>query len=76
MSLDKDKAKWLEAINKDGLSWLHVSDLKGWKNEVAKLYDVGFVPQNILIDPQGIIIAKNMTGVKLDIKLVEILGTK
>ncbi len=75
VSLDKDKAKWLEAINKDGLTWLHVSDLKGWKNEVAKLYDIGFVPQNILIDPKGIIVAKNISGVKLDMKLVEILGT-
>jgi thiol-disulfide isomerase/thioredoxin len=74
VSLDRNKLKWLEAVKKDGLSWSHVSDLKGWKNEVAKLYEVRFVPQNILIDPKGIIIAKNITGVKLDIKLGEILG--
>jgi peroxiredoxin len=74
VSLDKNKAKWLDAIKKDSLSWLHVSDLKGWKNEVAKLYEVRFIPQNILIDPNGIIIAKNITGVKLDMKLGEILG--
>jgi thiol-disulfide isomerase/thioredoxin len=75
VSLDKNKAKWLEAIKKDNLTWLHVSDLKGWKNEVAKLYEVNFVPQNILIDINGIIIAKNITGVKLNMKLGEILGT-
>ena len=75
VSLDKNRVQWLEAIQKDGLTWLHVSDLKGWKNEVAKLYDVSFIPQNILINPQGIIIAKNITGVELEMKLVKILGT-
>jgi peroxiredoxin len=76
ISLDTNKDKWLKAINQDGLKWLHVSDLKGWKNEVAKLYDVHYIPQNILIDPNGIIVAKNMIGVSLDMKLSEILGTK
>lgn len=66
VSLDDKKAPWLEAIKKDGLPWIHVSDLKGWQNEVAKEYGVIAVPQNFLIDPNGVIIAKNLRGEKLD----------
>jgi thiol-disulfide isomerase/thioredoxin len=76
VSLDTNKDKWLKAINKDGLNWLHVSDLKGWKNEVAKLYDIHYIPQNILIDPNGMIVAKNLIGVTLDMKLSEVLVAK
>jgi peroxiredoxin len=73
VSLDNKKEPWLEAIKKDGLTWLHVSDLKGWKNEVAVLYNVQAVPQNWLIDPNGIIIAKNMRGEELSKKLGELV---
>lgn len=63
------KAAWAEAVRKDGLPWIHVSDLKGWKNEVAVMYGINSVPQNILINPQGIIIAKNLRGEDLTEKL-------
>ncbi|SMC45498.1 TlpA disulfide reductase family protein [Pedobacter africanus] len=63
------KAAWAEAVRKDGLPWIHVSDLKGWKNEVAVMYGINSVPQNILINPQGIIIAKNLRGEDLTAKL-------
>lgn len=66
VSLDNEKAEWVEAIKTDRLNWQHVSDLKGWKNEVSKgIYNVSSVPQNYLIDPNGIIIQKNLTGGKL-----------
>jgi peroxiredoxin len=73
VSLDNKKEPWLKAIADDGLPWLHVSDLKGWNNEVGALYNVRAVPQNLLIDPNGIIVAKNMRGKDLEAKLTEIL---
>lgn len=73
VSLDKDKAPWIKAIADDGLPWLHVSDLQGWDNVVAKLYNVRAVPQNWLIDPNGKIIATNMRGKELEEKLAKAL---
>ena len=55
-------AKWRAAITADKLQWTQLSDLQGWKNEVAKLYSVEAIPQNFLIDPSGKIIAKNLRG--------------
>lgn len=69
VSLDNKKDAWEKAIADDGLSWLHVSDLKGWNNVVAELYNVKAVPQNWLIDPDGKIIAVNMRGAELDERL-------
>ncbi|MHA4896380.1 thioredoxin-like domain-containing protein [Pedobacter sp. PWIIR3] len=59
------KAMWEGAVKKDGMPWIHISDLKGWKNEVALMYGINSVPQNILIDPKGMIIAKNLRGENL-----------
>jgi peroxiredoxin len=72
VSLDQDKQKWLQAIAKDGLSWPHVSDLKGWSNEVARLYRISAIPRNFLIDPTGKIIAKDLRADELNAKLAEI----
>jgi peroxiredoxin len=76
VSLDQPGAKerWLTAIHKDGLTWTHVSDLKFWDNEVAKLYGVQAIPQNFLLDPNGKVIAKNLRGDALDAKLAEVLA--
>jgi len=73
VSLDDKKDKWLAAIQADNLSWTHVSDLKGWKNAAAELYSIRAIPQNLLIDPQGKIIAKNLRGEALETKLGEIM---
>lgn len=73
VSLDSKKDAWLKAIEDDGLQWLHVSDLKGWKNEVAATYGVRAVPQNYLLDANGIIIAKNLRGEELIERLTELL---
>ena len=64
---------WMDAIHKDNLTWAHVSDLKFWDNEVAKLYGINSVPSNFLIDPAGTIIAKNLAGEELLEKLNEVL---
>jgi len=73
VSLDDKKDKWLAAIQADNLSWTHVSDLKGWKNAAAELYSIRAIPQNLLIDPQGRIIAKNLRGEALETKLGEMM---
>jgi len=75
VSLDRPNAKdrWIKAIHDDGLAWNHVSDLKFWDNAVAKQYAIRAIPQNLLIDPKGIIIAKNLNGEELDKKLSEYL---
>ena len=78
VSLDKpgEKNAWLAAIEKDGLTWTHVSDLKFWDNAAAKQYGIRGIPANFLIDPTGKIIAKNIRGEELQTKLAEVLGSK
>jgi len=68
VSLDREGKKdaWLKAIADDKLDWYHVSDLKFWDNEVARMYGIRAVPTNYLIDPQGKIIAKNLRGDELE----------
>ncbi len=73
VSLDRDKAAWLKAIEDDGLTWNHVSDLKYWQNEVAQLYGVRGIPYTVLLDPEGKIAAKNLRGQQLEDKLKELL---
>ncbi|MES2775736.1 MAG: TlpA disulfide reductase family protein [Bacteroidota bacterium] len=62
VSLDADKAKWLKAIEADKLTWTHVSDLQSWGNAVARQFKISSIPQNLLIGPDGKIIAKNLRG--------------
>ena len=73
VSLDQDRAKWLKAIEADGLTWHHVSDLAGWNSAGGAAYAVKAIPQSFLIDPQGRIIAKNLRGEALAAKLAEVL---
>jgi peroxiredoxin len=76
VSLDRPGRKdaWVKAINDDNLTWNHVSDLQFWNNAVAKLYHIQSIPQNILVDPEGKIVAKNLRGPDLEAKLCEIFG--
>jgi peroxiredoxin len=71
VSLDQPgaKDKWMKAIHDDKLTWTHVSDLKFWDNAVAKQYGIQAIPQNLLIDPTGKIIGKDLRGEDLDKKL-------
>jgi peroxiredoxin len=62
VSLDQNKDRWKQAILADNLTWTHVSDLKYWQNEVAQLYHIQSIPANMLIDPAGKIIARNLRG--------------
>ncbi len=74
VSFDEKRENWLQAIKDDQLTWNQVSDLKGWKNEAGKLYGIRSIPQNILLSPEGVIIAKNLRGEDLGAKLKEIFG--
>jgi peroxiredoxin len=73
VSLDKEKDAWVEAIKADGLTWTHISDLKYWQSSVVPLYQIEGIPFNVLLDPQGKIIAKGLRGEDLMTKLAEIL---
>ncbi len=73
VSLDKTHDAWTGAIKADKLNWVHVSDLKYWDSEAAKLYGVKSIPASFLLDPEGNIIAKNLRGSALEKKLNELL---
>ena len=74
VSFDQSKPAWLNAIKMDKLTWTQVSDLKGWGNAAAAIFNISSIPQNILIDPDGKILAKNLRGEALLQKLGEILN--
>ena len=56
VSGDNNKQNWVDAIKHDSISWINISDLKGWKNEAFLLYDIKSIPNNFLINPDGQII--------------------
>jgi hypothetical protein len=66
VSLDKNKESWQKAIDRFGINWIQISDLKFWKSPVAKLYEVDELPFNVIIDREGIILAKNLHGKQLE----------
>jgi peroxiredoxin len=74
VSFDKNHSQWVEAVISDKLTWHHVSDLKYWGNEAGKLYGINSIPSNILIDPKGVIIAKNLRGEELHTRLAEFMN--
>ena len=66
ISLDTDEVAWKKAIVDDNLTWKnHVSDLQGWRNAVAEQYTIAFIPQNLILDSNGIILEKNLSGDKM-----------
>jgi thiol-disulfide isomerase/thioredoxin len=74
VSLDKTQENWVNAIQSDGLIWKHVSDLKGWGNEVAKMYGISSIPHTILLDKQGKILARGLRSAQLEQELHKIFG--
>ena len=73
VSLDRKKEQWLAAIEKDGLAWTQVSDLKFWNSEAAVLYCIRWIPMSFLLDPDGKIVAIGLEGEELHKKLEELL---
>lgn len=74
VSFDRDMENWTKAIKEDNLTWKHISDLQHWNNGAALVYGIKAIPQNVLIDPDGIIIARNLHGEDLKNKLREIFN--
>ena len=72
VSLDRSKEDWVAAIEKDQLTWKHVSDLQYFDSQAARLYNINAIPATVLIDPDGNIVAKNLRGPALEGKLSEI----
>ena len=76
VSLDKagQKERWIKAIEADKMNWEHVSNLKGWNEPIAKMYNVRSIPATFLLDENGTIIAKNLRGAALGAKIATLLG--
>jgi peroxiredoxin len=73
VSLDRDRDAWLQAISDDRLTWTHVSDLMFWESAVVPLYQIEGIPFNVLVDPQGKIVASNLRGAQLEATLASFL---
>ena len=76
VGLESRREQWNQAISEDRLTGYNVSDLKFMKNEIAQLYKISAVPQNVLIDETGKIIARNLKGNQLEEKLTSLIGKK
>ena len=74
VSLDKTAEAWKAAIEKDGLTWNHVSHIQYFNDPIAKLYNVDAIPAAFLLDENGVIIAKNLRGPALEAKVAELLN--
>ncbi len=76
VSLDQTKDKWIEAIKKDNITWPQVSDLKFWNSVVVSAYNIQSIPYTILVDKNGIIVAKGLKGEELEAKIKELTEQK
>jgi len=76
VSLDENLELWKKAIAKDKLTWIHVSNLKGWEDPIAGLYDVDQIPSTFLLDGSGNIVARDLQGEALKSKIKSMLNVK
>jgi alkyl hydroperoxide reductase subunit AhpC len=74
ISLDNKAINWKNAIREDKMPWTQVSDLKGWKNEVSSGLGIQSIPSNLLIDPSGKVVARDLYGPMLENKLKQLLN--
>lgn len=72
LSFDNKADAWKKAINEMGLNWIHLSDLKGWRSIAAQTYGIQGIPASLLVNPKGIIVARDLRGEALGKKLAEI----
>ena len=71
-SFDADREDWLDAIKTWNMPWIHLSDLKYWESKAGEVYEIEGIPDNVLIDSDGIIVARDLRGPELDRYLSEI----
>ncbi len=76
VSLDKTQSAWEGAVEKDGLTWTHVSDLRGWTNDAARQYGVNSIPATFLLDRDGKVVARNLRGDALRAKVAELMAAE
>ncbi|TQO37703.1 thiol-disulfide isomerase/thioredoxin [Arenibacter algicola] len=69
ISLDENKQKWIDAIKKDQLEWINLTDYKFNDNAAAIIYNVNGIPDNILIDEEGVIVNRKVDAKTLEVKL-------
>ena len=74
LSFDSEKDPWVKAIVEWQMPWIHLSDLKSWKTVAAEVYSVNSIPDNLLIDPEGIVVARGLRGEALAKKLAEVFN--
>ena len=75
VSLDDNRDAWLQAIEQDGLTWKHMSDLKKWGSESVSVYGFQGIPYTVLIDPDGNIVAQHLRSAELAAQLQSIFGS-
>lgn len=66
LSFDVKKSDWADAIKAWDMPWIHLSDLKGWESEAGRVYGVSGIPDNVLVNPEGIIVARGLRGPQLE----------
>lgn len=69
LSFDVSRDDWIEAIRAWGMPWIHLSDLNGWETEAGRIYGIRAIPDNLLINPDGIIVARDLRGPELEERL-------
>ena len=74
VSFDDKLDRWKDGVKQLGMAWPQMSDLKGWKCAANEVYGVSSIPSNVLVDPQGKIVASDLRGKELLNKLKEIYG--
>ena len=74
LSFDNDKDAWVKAIKELEMPWIHLSDLKGWQTVASDTYNIKSIPASLLVDPEGVIVARDLRGSALGEKLAEIFG--
>ena len=73
LSFDREKEPWVAAITEWEMPWIHLSDLKYWKSVASDVYEVNSIPDNLLIDPEGTVVARGLRGSDLEAKLAEVI---
>lgn len=73
LSFDREKEPWVKAISEWEMPWIHLSDLKYWKSVASDVYSVNSIPDNLLIDPEGTVVARGLRGDALEAKLAEVI---
>ncbi len=76
VSMDDNKDKWLKAVEEEKMVWLQLSDLKAFQGDLSKIYNFNGIPTCVLFGPDGTIITRNMRGLWMDKKLIDLYGNK